>query len=267
MLYDPKRKLKSGQKVILLPNAGNDNLQNNYSNGSLFRSSTTDGFTQEFLLLNANEVVPFDSEFSHYYVLTELISVCFHAIRRVPMSEWRRVKSVGIWGDGSVGYLLSLCLKKEFPNLLITVFGKHEEKLVLFSHVDELIILKNDSLKEYSVDLAFEAVGGDKSSNAINQIIDLISPCSLICLMGVSENNIPIDTRKVLEKGLCLFGSSRSLREDFLKAKQFIDSLEDFSVLDKIISKRFKVSSSEDLTDAFLYDQKTRYKTLLNWEL
>ena len=34
------------------------------------------------------------------------------------MSEWRRVKSVGIWGDGSVGYLLSLCLKKEFPNLL-----------------------------------------------------------------------------------------------------------------------------------------------------
>lgn len=85
--------------------------------------------------------------------------------------------------------------------------------------------------------------------------------------MGVSENNIPIDTRKVLEKGLCLFGSSRSLREDFFKAKQFIDSLEDFSVLDKIISKRFKVSSSEDLTDAFLYDQKTRYKTLLNWEL
>lgn len=84
VLYDPKRKLKSGQKVILLPNAGNDNLQNNYSNGSLFRSSTTDGFTQEFLLLNANEVVPFDSEFSHYYVLTELISVCFHAIRRVP---------------------------------------------------------------------------------------------------------------------------------------------------------------------------------------
>ena len=267
VLFDPKRKLRSGQKVILLPNGGNNNPQDNYSNGSLFRSSTTDGFTQEFLLLKANEVVPFDSEFSQYYVLTELMSVCFHAIRRIPMSEWRRVKSVGIWGDGSVGYLLSLCLKKEFPNLLITVFGKHEEKLMLFSHVDELIILKNDSLQDYSIDLAFETVGGDKSSNAINQIIDLISPCSLICLMGVSENNIPIDTRKVLEKGLCLFGSSRSLREDFFKAKQFIDSLEDFSVLDKIISKRFKVSSSEDLTDAFLYDQKTRYKTLLNWEL
>ena len=158
-------------------------------------------------------------------------------------------------------------LEERIPKSSYNCFGKHEEKLMLFSHVDELIILKNDSLQDYSIDLAFETVGGDKSSNAINQIIDLISPCSLICLMGVSENNIPIDTRKVLEKGLCLFGSSRSLREDFFKAKQFIDSLEDFSVLDKIISKRFKVSSSEDLTDAFLYDQKTRYKTLLNWEL
>lgn len=101
VLFDPKRKLRSGQKVILLPNGGNNNPQDNYSNGSLFRSSTTDGFTQEFLLLKANEVVPFDSEFSQYYVLTELMSVCFHAIRRIPMSEWRRVKSVGIWGDGS----------------------------------------------------------------------------------------------------------------------------------------------------------------------
>ena len=34
-------------------------------------------------------------------------------------------------------------------------------------------------------------------------------------LLGVSENNVPINTRMVLEKGLRLFGSSRSGREDF----------------------------------------------------
>lgn len=36
-------------------------------------------------------------------------------------------------------------------------------------------------------------------------------------LLGVSENNVPINTRMVLEKGLRLFGSSRSGREDFEK--------------------------------------------------
>lgn len=52
--------------------------------------------------------------------------------------------SVGIWGDGVVGYLLSLCIKKEYPNLRVTVFGKHEEKLLLFSHADSVEILRED---------------------------------------------------------------------------------------------------------------------------
>ena len=35
-------------------------------------------------------------------------------------------------------------------------------------------------------------------------------------MMGVSERNVPINTRMVLEKGLRIFGNSRSGRADFL---------------------------------------------------
>ncbi|SUM34962.1 zinc-binding dehydrogenase [Staphylococcus gallinarum] len=46
-------------------------------------------------------------------------------------------------------------------------------------------------------------------------MIDLISPEGSISLLGVSEYGVEINTRMVLEKGLTLFGSSRSGAQDF----------------------------------------------------
>lgn len=267
VVFDPLKRFKAGQDVILLPNGGEDDLLTNYTSNSYFRSSSADGFTQEFLMMGGKELLPFASRTPNYYVFAELLSVCFQAVSRMPLNVWKRATSVGIWGDGVVGYLLSLCIKKEYPNLKVTVFGKHEEKLLLFSHADGVEIVRDEYSSFSDIDIAFEAVGGAKAGDAINQIIKSIKPCSSICLTGVSEYPIPIDTRKLLEKGISLIGATRSLKRDFVKAKEYLESVEDFSMFDKIISNHLVINSSEDLTQAFYRDQKMPFKTLLDWRI
>ena len=83
-----------------------------------------------------------------------------------------------------------------------------------FTFADETHLVDDVSGVEL-VDHAFECAGGEGSVAAIEQIIDRINPEGTVSLLGVSENNVPINTRMVLEKGLRLFGSSRSGREDF----------------------------------------------------
>lgn len=267
VVHDPSGRLSAGQNVVLLPNGGLDSLEENYSSCSFFRSSTADGFTQEFVGLEFGEILPFDSPTPKYYVFCELISVCFQAISQIPEEDWVNIKTVGIWGDGPVGYLLSLCLKKEFPFLKIIVFGKHEEKLILFSHVEETRVIREPHLNPSYIDIAFEAVGGEKVEDALDQIFQKVRPRGFVCLTGVSESPIPVRTRTILEKGLTLRGTTRSLKRDFLRAKALLDGLEDYSILDKIISNEFRISSSDELTQAFYQDQKSPFKTLLIWDI
>ncbi len=267
VIEDPLKRIPSGQNVILLPNGGNNKETQNYSTHSFFRSSNSDGFTQEVLGVEFEEILPFHSPFPKYYVLAEIISVCYHAISQIPLEEWERINRVGIWGDGIVSYLLSLCIKREYPGIHVSIFGKHEEKLILFSHTDSVQIVYRNKTFISPVEMAFEAVGGGKAGEAINQIIEAVAPRSYVCLTGVSEELVPISTRRILEKGLTLRGTSRSLRKDFIKAKGLLDSLCDFSVLDKIISKEIVIHSSEDLTQAFYQDQKVPFKTFLDWKI
>lgn len=70
------------------------------------------------------------------------------------------------------------------------------------------------------MDHAFECVGGNGSPIAIEQIIGLIKPEATLSILGVSEYPVPINTRMILEKGLRVFGSSRSGVADFEKTVQ-----------------------------------------------
>lgn len=267
VLYDPFGCYATGQNVILLPNAGNNEKSRNYATDSFFRSSSVDGFTQEFVGLRKNEVIPFFSHHPKYYVFSELISVCYQAISQVPSEKWKNSESVGVWGDGVVGYLLSFCIKDQYPTLEVKVFGRHEEKLALFSHADVTEIFQKDRRISPSLDIAFEAVGGIKAGDAINEILSSVRSQAFICLTGVSESRVPINTRYILEKGLTLVGTSRSLSRDFKQAKSLLDKLEEYSPLDKVISNELVITSCDDLKEAFYKDQKVPFKTLLKWEI
>ena len=150
---------------------------------------------------------------------SELVSVSVQSISRFEKFANSNRRRIGIWGDGNVGFITALMLHYLYPNAELYIFGTVEDKLNFFTFAKETFHV--DAVPEgVSIDHAFECVGGPGSRPAINQMIDLIEPEGSISLMGVSENFVDINTRMVLEKGLNLFGSSRSGRKDFLRTMQ-----------------------------------------------
>ena len=78
-------------------------------------------------------------------------------------------------------------------------------------------------------------------------MIDHIAPEGTMALLGVSENHVPINTRMVLEKGLRLFGSSRSGREDFERTVSlFEENRELVGNLQNLIGSVIEVGFWED---------------------
>lgn len=270
VIYDPKGEFKPGDTVVMIPNTPTqvDNIiAENYLRTSKFRASGYDGFMQQYVFMKRDRIIKYDNINHDVASFLELISVSAHSIDRFDRKAHDRRNKIGIWGDGNVGFITALILRKKFPESKIIVFGKNEEKLSFFSFVDETIQIDNipDDLR---VDHAFEAVGGKGSQYAIDQIIDYINPEGTIALLGVSENPVPINTRMVLEKGLTFVGSSRSGRVDFQEGVDFLEAHEDAqNQLQKLISAVIDVRGIEDIIKGFEHDLTTPFKTVLNWRV
>ena len=238
-------------------------IAENYLRTSKFRASGFDGFMQQYVFMKRDRIIKYGNINHDVASFLELMSVSAHSIDRFDKKAHKRRNKIGVWGDGNVGFITALMLRKKFPDSEIIVFGKNEEKLSFFSFVDETIQI--DSIPDdLRIDHAFEAVGGKGSEFAIEQIIDYINPEGTIALLGVSENPVPINTRMVLEKGLTLIGSSRSGRDDFQAAVDFLETHEDAqNQLQKLISAVIDVRGIEDIVKGFEYDLTTPFKTVL----
>lgn len=270
VIYDPKGEFKPGDTVVMIPNTPTqtDNIiAENYLTTSKFRASGYDGFMQQYVFMGRDRIIKYNNINHDVASFLELISVSAHAIDRFDRKAHKRRDVIGVWGDGNVGFITALILKKKFPESKIVVFGKNEEKLNFFSFVDETYSI--DNIPEgLMVDHAFEAVGGKASEYAIDQIIDYIRPEGTIAILGVSENQVPINTRMVLEKGLTIVGSSRSGRSDFEEAVNFLESHEDAqNQLQKLISAVIDVREVSDIIKGFEHDLTTPFKTVLNWRV
>ena len=103
---------------------------------------------------------------------------------------------------------------------------------------------------------------------AIEQIIGLIKPEGTISILGVSEYPVPINTRMILEKGLRVFGSSRSGVKDFAKTvEMYKKHPEIIDYLGNLISSVNTVRTTTDIKNAFEKDtQKSFGKTIMKWE-
>lgn len=270
VIYDPTGTYRVGDFVVPVPNIPTEEdsvIAENYRSSSCFCSSGTDGFLQDFISAAPDRVVKLpDGMNLNVASFTELVSVCVHAISRFDSLAHSRREKIGIWGDGNVGYITALVLHCLFPDSKLYVFGTVEEKLSYFSfahaayHVDRV----PDGV---SVDHAFECVGGVGCQPAINQIIDTVNPEGSLALMGVSENNVSINTRMVLEKGLRLFGSSRSGVEDFKKAVElYTKHPKLISYLENLVGDVLKVDSIDGIHRAFDLDYHRSFgKTVIDW--
>ncbi|NGM16896.1 alcohol dehydrogenase catalytic domain-containing protein [Eggerthellaceae bacterium zg-893] len=272
VVSDDSGTFKPGDNVVMLPNAPvekDDYIAENYLRSSKFCGSGFDGFMQESMVLPPERVVLLpQGATSEVAAFTELVSVAMHAISRFDAIAHGRRDRIGVWGDGNMGYIVSLLLRLRHPDSKVVVFGRNALKLNDFTFVDETHLV-GDVAGVQLVDHAFECAGGEGSVAAIEQIIDLINPEGSVSLLGVSENNVPINTRMVLEKGLRLFGSSRSGRKDFEDTVElYRERPEVLDYLSALVCSVNEATQIADISRAFEDDiHKPMGKTVIKWNM
>lgn len=272
VIYDSDGGFKSGERVILIPNLSfekDEIISENYLRSSRFRASSCDGFMQEHVKMERDRLIKVPQEVSDEMgAFTEIISVCVHTIMRFDKFSHERRNVIGIWDDGNLGYIVAAILSELFPSSILCIMGLHEEKLATFTFANQTYHVDNipENLK---IDHAFECVGGSAVQSVMDQIIEHINPEGSIALMGVSENAVPINTRMVLEKGLRVFGSSRSGRKDF---EQVIELYNDYpklmDYLLNLVNNVIEVRNTTDMLSAFEYDRNCAFgKTIMRWNV
>jgi ribitol-5-phosphate 2-dehydrogenase len=271
VVHDPTGTFMPGDKVVMVPNAPVENdeyIAENYLRSSKFCGSSMDGFLQEFVEIEPARLVRLPDDIDmNVAAFTEIVSVSVHAISRFNRIAHPRRDVIGVWGDGNLGYITALFLKYEFPESKIVIFGTLKEKLADFTFADETHLV-NEVPEGFTMDHAFECVGGNGSPVAIEQIIGLIKPEATISILGVSEYPVPINTRMILEKGIRMFGSSRSGVEDFRKTVDMYRAHpEIIDYLGNIVSSVNVVRTTTDIKNAFEKDTHKAFgKTIMKWE-
>jgi ribitol-5-phosphate 2-dehydrogenase len=263
VVKDDSKKFKPGEKVTLVPNiaaqhtdhkcafkvCSEPQLGENYCPESKFASSNFDGFSSEYVNFPVTNVVSLKSkEDDPVLVFCELVSVVNAAIRRIGIENILG-KKIAIWGDGILGYITSAVLKYIY-NCNIVAVGKHFDKLEKFPRA-EIYLAGDERISDECIEVAFECVGGMGSQPAINEIIDSIIPGGNIILTGVSENNVEINTRKILEKGLCIYGTTRSSVKDFEKAVEFFQNQKFYDAISSLVIENYTINNIVDLYNAF----------------
>ncbi len=272
VVQDPTGTFQTGEAVVMVPNHPTQTdafIAENYLRSSKFCGSSEDGFMREYVPLPPGRVVRLPAGIDPATAaFTEIVTVSYHAISRFLRFSHPRRAVVGVWGDGNLGYITSLLLKKMVPEAKIAVFGVNRQKLSDFSFADETYEVSRIP-QGLVVDHAFECVGSGASAKAIAQIIDSIAPEGTISLMGVSEDPIPINTRMVLEKGLRLYGSSRSGRQDYEGLAALYGANPDIpAYLENLVGTVCHVRNIRDIVDAFETDIHTMIgKTVMVWDV
>lgn len=272
VVYDPEGNISPGTKVIIIPNNPIEKdpyVAENYLPTSQFASSGYDGFMQDYIFLNKNRVVILPEEINpNVAAFTELVTIAVHAITRFEQKSIQRRESFGVWGDGNLGYITALLLKKLYPQCKVSLFGKTAYKMSHFTFVDEAYNIV--SIPPYTqIDHAFECVGGHGSGIAINQMIDYVKPEGTLNLLGVSEFPVEINTRMILEKGITMIGSSRSGKKDFEATLNIYKELpEVIDYLSVLVEFYIEVTKLEHIIQAFEQDLRGSWgKTIMEWKI
>lgn len=271
VVYSSSEEYHTGDRVVMIPNTPerqDEFISENYLKESRFRSSGYDGYMQEFVCTTQDRVLPVTENIPDEVAsFTEMVSVSYHAVKRFIKFSHGRRERIGIWGDGNLGYITSLLVKKMLPKSHVTVCGINEEKLSDFTFVDE-VVLTDEITDKFYVDHAFECVGGNYSEDVIAQIIKYINPEGTAALLGVSEMPPKISTRLILEKGLKMFGSSRSGREDFAELLNLYKKDGSISgYLTSLVNEVMEVKSLKDMTDVFEADARKQVgKIVMEWK-
>ena len=263
VVKDRTGKFKPGERVVPVPNVIDPEscancsqkvcedpaLGENYCPAAKFASSSADGFSREYFTYPVDYLVKITHSVpTELAVMAELISVANAATRRLPLSGKEKVI---VFGDGILGFILTSVLL--FGGIEdITIVGGSEKRLANFP-VPVKINYHTDPLPQPQFDLAFEAVGGGASEAAFESISQVLRPGGSCCLLGVAEEKIRINSRIILEKGLCFAGVTRSSRNDFVKAMNQLTDEKFASLIKSSIIAEAAVGDVVDFKNEFEY--------------
>lgn len=271
VVLDASGEFNKGDYVVMIPNTPvetDEIIAENYLRSSKFRGSGFDGFMQDQVLINRDRVVKLPEGVNkEVAAFTEIVSVSYSAISRFDRFAHSGRNTIALWGDGNLAFTTAVLLKYRMPDSKLVIMGVDNRKLEDFTFADQVYNISNIP-EDFTFDHAFECVGGNGAPKAINQIIDLIKPEGTISIMGVTEDLAPLNTRMILEKGLRVFGSSRSSRVDFVKTIELYEKHpEIIEYLENIVGEVIEVDSVEDILRAFEADiHKYSGKTIMIWD-
>lgn len=270
VVQDNKGEYKPGERVLLVPNTPafkDEFVSENYLATSRFRASGFDGFMQEYVWMDRDRLVRCQNILPEVAAVCELVSVAMHSVDTFAQAAHGRRNTIGVWGDGNLGYITALLLSIKIKGAKVAVFGIDPYKLGFFSFADHVFHI-DEIPAGFTVDHAFECVGGQASESAIEQIIGAINPEGTVMLMGVCETNVPIRTRMVLEKGLRFIGRSRSGKRDFVETAKYLEEYPELQErIKKIIREVVPVSNIAEISAAFEDDLTQAFKTVLKWNV
>jgi ribitol-5-phosphate 2-dehydrogenase len=262
IIKDSTKTYKIGDRVTLVPNlliskqhdqsscsiCTDKDLGENYCSYAKFASSNYDGFSKEFVSYPVKNLVKLNPNHNKSVMaFSELVSVACCIYRRISLVG---TETLGIWGDGVLGYILCNTLKMLHQNGKVIVIGKHEDKLKQFP-ADRYYLIGDDKIKSEKISVGYEVVGGNSSQNAINEMNEMILTGGKILLTGVAENPVTINTRKILEKGLSMYGVTRSSVKDFEQAVSLFQDDTFRNSMEKLILKETKIRNIVDFYKAF----------------
>lgn len=236
IVFSPVPELTVGTRVVIVPNlkrcedpscaaCSDPRIGENYCPSNAFLSSGEDGLMQSLLELDAHNVIAIpESVPNELAVMTELLSIGVGAIRRLFVGG-----AACVVGPGPVGYATQI-VASELLRAEVPLIGHGE--------------------RSPEVDLYFEAAGGKGAEAAIGSIIAAARPGATIVLLGVSEYDVPINTRLILEKGLHLLGCSRSTPDDHRTALDLMRRPHVATKVKKLaIAEQFKLSRVREAFD------------------
>lgn len=252
-------KIKVGERVVIVPNLPGYLLEgktkkhccptcgkgiaDNYCENGHFMGSGYDGIAQSRVVIPADCAIPVPQDIpDEIAVLSELCTVSYHALSHVSTTLHLPNTTVAVFGDGPVGYLTATMVRYIYgiDSSRLKVFGAMPEKIDQFKFAERHLVQKFDfTAREAGVDIVIECTGGKFSESAINQAINLLNRGGSLILMGVSEERVPINTRDILEKGITIYGSSRSSVPDYQEVIKAMKNIEYQNALRLIIPNEF----------------------------
>ncbi|MFQ6010142.1 MAG: alcohol dehydrogenase catalytic domain-containing protein [Candidatus Aenigmatarchaeota archaeon] len=272
----PGTLLRPGTRVVLIPSRRCDNPgcefcskgNENSCKRSKFMSSNAPGFARTRIIQPEECVAEIpDNVPNEIAVHTEMSTVAYGALVDSGIEEG---DTVAVFGDGYLGYILSVIASKAFhiPKERLYVFGRHDSKLERFSGFTTTINLNKEKIPEQLHNKAnriFECVGKRSAEKIINTSISMIRPRGTIMLLGVSEEMVQINTRDILSKAITIRGLSRSPARHYPVILDFMKDQEIQKLYAKVAGERLAVKSVNDMKKAFEEYMINRSKMLLDF--